>query len=375
MSNPYFPAVPGEWQSDYRAYQRELAARISVIAAVALLVLVPLLVFIDIQVKDFSGTNLVRQNAAWRLPAFLLSVGVLFLHWFRPEGDWPRPVLLLLSLSLVGMLCGMFLMHYMTTDGQAVFIFVGLAIILLATAAMSVNGLRDLAFVYGLPAVATALYLWFGNVPPLDVEYLVYALMAVVIGAAISEVLYRNNILTFNARKQLEVSALTDMLTGLMNRRAMDQQLVAEKAKALRHGKRFAIIMADLDEFKAINDRYGHETGDQILKELAGRLSGAVRIEDRVARWGGEEFLILIPEGDEAGAQLIAERIREAIGNSPFQTTAVYLPCTISLGVAVFEGDEHLEQLVSRADAAMYRAKNNGRNRAVLADPASQSAA
>lgn len=376
MSNTYFPSVPREWQPDFRAYQRRLARRIGLIAAIAVLVLVPLVVLVDIYVKDFSGTDFVRLNAAWRTPAFLLAIALLALHGLRPEGGWSRPMLLLLAMSLVGMLCGMFMMHYMAASQQSDFVFVGLVIVVVAASALSVAGLRDLSLIYGFPAAVTAAYLLFGDISyALDPTYLVYAVMAAVIGGAISEMLYRSNIVTFKATKQLEVSALTDVLTGLMNRRAMDEQLKVEKARCLRHDSNFAIIMADLDEFKAINDRYGHEIGDEVLKELAHRMSGAIRGEDRLARWGGEEFLVLIPGGDRESAQLVAERIREAVGASPFETSAVYLSATVSLGVAVYHGDEHLEQVVSRADAAMYDAKRNGRNRAVLADPVGEPAA
>jgi two-component system cell cycle response regulator len=171
-----------------------------------------------------------------------------------------------------------------------------------------------------------------------------------------------------NAR--LEQLAQTDPLTQLLNRRALTERITAEMERALRYDASLALLLLDLDHFKAVNDTYGHLVGDDVLRDVAALLTRTLRASDLAARYGGEEFLVLLPETDEAGAEAFAERIREAIEAFPFGARSGQPPLrlTASVGVAAFPAAriESVEDLVARADAALYRAKADGRNRVRL---------
>ena len=164
--------------------------------------------------------------------------------------------------------------------------------------------------------------------------------------------------------------ALTDELTGLYNRRYVSAhlgELVARLAEG--GGAGTAVMLLDIDHFKLVNDRYGHPAGDEVLRELAGRVLRQVRSVDLVGRLGGEEFIVVTPETNLAGAIVVAERIRAAVAGEPFvlHDGAGVLPVTISIGVAVTAGaDDKPETLLKRADDALYDAKNAGRNRVVI---------
>jgi two-component system cell cycle response regulator len=158
--------------------------------------------------------------------------------------------------------------------------------------------------------------------------------------------------------------SLTDGMTGLWNRRNFDLRLESELSRALRFSETFAVVFVELDQMKSVNDRYGHQAGDTVLIELARRLTEAVREVDVVARWGGDEFTLLLPKTGLAGALQLAEKIRAAVANGPFRIDAGSLDITISVGVAAYpEHGSSGKDLVAAADAAMYRAKARGRNR------------
>jgi diguanylate cyclase len=167
-------------------------------------------------------------------------------------------------------------------------------------------------------------------------------------------------------KTRFELASQVDYLTGLPNRLDMCKRLEAEQARSIRRGRCFALIMADIDHFKGINDNFGHDRGDQVLVTIARTLSGYLRKEDSCARWGGEEFLILIPETDKDEALEVAERLRELTGNLALEAEASVIRATISLGVSVYANDETLEACIKRADDALYQAKNSGRNRSVF---------
>ena len=173
-----------------------------------------------------------------------------------------------------------------------------------------------------------------------------------------------------NARLQriLERQALVDDLTGLANRRAAERALSAEVARANRFGGPLALVMADLDDFKAVNDRHGHLVGDAALRELAAALEVTLREIDTAARWGGEEFCLILPGTDARGAKRVAERVREDLAGRTVETLAGEpLRVTASFGVAVVEHDGIPETLVAAADAALYDAKRSGKNRVAIA--------
>jgi len=173
--------------------------------------------------------------------------------------------------------------------------------------------------------------------------------------------------LLLESSQAYEQASLTDPLTGLPNRRAMLEQLAAEVNRCEREGTSLAIAMADLDNFKAINDSLGHEAGDAVLEEVGRRIEENLRNYDYCARWGGEEFLVLLPASGAEGGCKAAERIRGKVQAKPVAWQEKAVPIAVSLGVAVKQPAEDLESLVSRADVALYQAKRQGRNRTAVA--------
>ncbi len=162
--------------------------------------------------------------------------------------------------------------------------------------------------------------------------------------------------------ESLRQVANTDPLTGLFNRRAMDQQL---NALWMRQGNpALSVLMLDIDHFKRINDTYGHPNGDKVIREVAETLRRCLRAEDTAFRYGGEEFMVLLPNTPMEGALNVAESIRDRVAalHMPLQEDAA-LQCTVSLGVASREASDDRESLCRRADRALYQAKNQGRNR------------
>jgi diguanylate cyclase (GGDEF)-like protein len=158
--------------------------------------------------------------------------------------------------------------------------------------------------------------------------------------------------------------SLTDGMTGLWNRRNFDLRLESELSRAVRFSEPFAVVFVELDQMKAVNDGHGHQAGDTVLIELARRLTEAVREVDVVARWGGDEFTLLLPKTGLTGALQLAEKIRGAVANAPFRVETGSLDITISVGVAAYpEHGSSGKDLVAAADAAMYQAKARGRNR------------
>jgi two-component system cell cycle response regulator len=160
---------------------------------------------------------------------------------------------------------------------------------------------------------------------------------------------------------QIVASSLTDPLTGVGNRRRLDQALAAEIGRCERTGGTLSAFIADLDHFKQVNDTYGHEAGDAVLAAFGGLLRQRTRATDIVARFGGEEFVGLMPNTDLAVAVAIAERIREAF--AAFHVEPLPDPVTVSFGVAEMAAGEEGPALLRRADNALYQAKRSGRNR------------
>ncbi|MDJ1157201.1 PleD family two-component system response regulator [Chelatococcus sp. SYSU_G07232] len=162
--------------------------------------------------------------------------------------------------------------------------------------------------------------------------------------------------------------AITDPLTGLHNRRYLDAHLASLFADAARRARPLSLLVLDLDRFKRINDTYGHDAGDEVLREFATRVRLHTRGIDVVARFGGEELVVVVPDASLDGARAIAERIRERIESQPFavHSGTRTVPVTVSIGVASLQGaDAGPVDLLKRADLALYRAKEEGRNRVV----------
>jgi diguanylate cyclase (GGDEF)-like protein len=175
-----------------------------------------------------------------------------------------------------------------------------------------------------------------------------------------------DNSLLYKLTKRL---AITDELTGLYNYRYLQQRLEDEIERARRFGRSVALLMIDADDFKQFNDTHGHIAGDRALAELGGVVRGQVREIDVVCRYGGEEFSVVLPETDEAGAFVVAEKVREAVAAHSFADVDGVRghALTISIGVAAYPGSSSdRDELLRQADEALYQAKSHGRNRVVL---------
>lgn len=172
---------------------------------------------------------------------------------------------------------------------------------------------------------------------------------------------YRRDVLV--AHLELERQARTDPLTGAFNRREFLRVAEEELVRHARVGKPISVLMLDLDNFKSINDRYGHATGDRVLIEFTDRAGATLRAYDRLARTGGEEFSVLLPEATEEEALAIAERMRNAIAATPFVERDHAIAVTTSVGVATVQpGEVKIDEVMQRADKALYAAKDSGRN-------------
>jgi two-component system cell cycle response regulator len=157
--------------------------------------------------------------------------------------------------------------------------------------------------------------------------------------------------------------AMTDALTGLLNRYGLQHVLAREHAETRRYNRPLSCLMIDLDNFKTINDTYGHTIGDLALRQVAGILSEAVRGSDTVFRYGGEEFLVLLPETDLEGAAALGEKIRATASSRPFGESYNVFNLTLSAGASSLCDNESGNDMIARADMALYHAKEQGRNR------------
>lgn len=176
------------------------------------------------------------------------------------------------------------------------------------------------------------------------------------------------------AHEEARRLSITDGLTGLWNRRHLDLRCSEELDRAARFGEEFALVMIDLDDLSTINNDHGHPVGDAVLVEMANRLAGSTRQVDLVARYGGDEFLLLLPRTDQAGALEVVEKLRSAVTRHPVATSVGDIPLTMSLGVACHPGDgTTVGALTAAADAALYQAKRSGKNQVCVASPVAAS--
>jgi diguanylate cyclase (GGDEF)-like protein len=160
--------------------------------------------------------------------------------------------------------------------------------------------------------------------------------------------------------------ATRDALTGLYNRREMDAQVDAAVKLAERHGRPLAVLMADIDHFKQVNDRYSHAAGDEVIREVARRISAVCRGSDVIGRYGGEEFILILPEASIQDAVTAGDKLRRVLTERPVTFESLGIPVTMSIGAAAWEAPMTKSSLLAAADEALYRAKALGRNRTEL---------
>jgi diguanylate cyclase (GGDEF)-like protein len=215
-----------------------------------------------------------------------------------------------------------------------------------------------------------------------EIEYHLGSLVASHISSSLENVITRQELAMANARlrdhdqrltqmnEKLQQLAHTDESTGLFNKRRLFEQLEMEVARARRYGEIFCCLMIDIDDFKQINDTYGHQAGDEVLRQTGALLRRSLRVTDFVARYGGEEFTVILPRTNSAGAYRVAENLRSAFMSHEFMLPGKTIHITISIGVACCTTFDHLDvrQVIQRADSALYRAKRGGKNQACFAD-------
>ena len=172
------------------------------------------------------------------------------------------------------------------------------------------------------------------------------------------------------AEEKMEKLASTDQLTRLFNRRKMREVMESQKIRFARSKQPFLLVLTDIDHFKKFNDTYGHDCGDYVLQQVSKLMKQTLREQDTVSRWGGEEFLIMLPDTDYDGGMQAIEKLREAIEHKQFQFAGNEFSVTVTFGVARFEQGDHLDSCIKRADEVLYVGKEAGRNRVVSAETA-----
>jgi diguanylate cyclase len=169
-----------------------------------------------------------------------------------------------------------------------------------------------------------------------------------------------------HAIEEQRKKAMHDALTGLPNREAYQQRLEQEVNRLQRYGNKLSLMVCDIDLFKRINDNYGHLAGDKVLKIIAKSLQVNLRDSDFIARFGGEEFVALLPETSKEEAKIVAEKLRKKVESSPFNFKKEPVQITVSFGISEFGEGDSATDVFERADKALYKAKENGRNQVLI---------
>lgn len=294
---------------------------------------------------------------------FVIASTLLALHWRGARLDRVAVAFVLLM--------AVFLLSYVWLVGNRFFgliwlaVFPGLAVFLLG----SRGGLMACLAFFG--AVALVLGAQSHSWGPQRFGAESVANIAVALACLVMQALFyersRQDVLSAlrERNEALRRLSTTDALTALANRMSLEQALRREVARRSRGGEVFSVLLLDLDHFKHVNDRFGHAEGDAVLRRIAGILRREVRAPDLAGRWGGEEFVVICPHADPAGAFTLAERVRAAVETELFPGVGRQ---TVSIGLAGHLVEEGAEGLMARADAALYAAKTRGRNRVVAAE-------
>ncbi len=164
------------------------------------------------------------------------------------------------------------------------------------------------------------------------------------------------------ANKELETLAFTDPLTGLLNRRTMLKEIEHQFKMYTKHQKPLSIIIADIDDFKRFNDKYSHSCGDYVLVSISSIMSNILKSKGKISRWGGEEFMIILPETEFEEGKKIAEKIRERVSSSVFNYGGHNLSVSMTFGVSEYRGHSSISDLINKADKCLYQGKHNGKN-------------
>ncbi|MEP1449241.1 MAG: diguanylate cyclase [Paraglaciecola sp.] len=209
---------------------------------------------------------------------------------------------------------------------------------------------------------------WLGTVYTFEFKSrLIYSFLTVSCLFALYEYVRKNSFQRIKEMSQkFEKQAMCDPLSGLLNRRGMREKLQNEFDRSQRYNNDLTLMMCDIDHFKVVNDKYGHDKGDEVIKSLGLNLQSGLRKQDSLARWGGEEYLFLLPETSGEHAMQLAEKLRKKVANTQFKQNDKLFSVTISIGIHQIAKTDTINQAITKADTNLYRAKEQGRNRCII---------
>lgn len=305
---------------------------------------------------QYSGIQAFKQERMdWRMPLLVIALGFALGVWYsilHPDED-ARAIANSLLYALINALCARALLIRIDQPMRTAYWFTGATFAVLAAASL----VRAVTVFKAPPGTYMGLS---SQVPFIPVRFLASSLLPMC--ATFGFILMLNYRLIADMKK----IALRDALTGAPNRRSLEEEALRLRARCTRNEQPMAIMMIDVDHFKSINDRYGHQFGDKVLQRLTAVAQAAIRGDDYFARYGGEEFCILLPATTEAEARVLADRLCQVYATLTMEFGGEDLRSTVSIGVAdsIHIGLE-FHALVTAADQALYRAKQEGRNRVV----------
>jgi diguanylate cyclase (GGDEF)-like protein len=371
------PRSDSAWQRlDAVVFTADQRQRMRLQQTLLAVVLMVLSVAIVVYAARVAGTP-----PAWVAAWTMLSLGGMAAMWLAIRSGWSRrfedP-----SLTLAQML-------FAITSGAVAYTLAGpvrgatfpVLMVILAFGMFQMRaGMVAMVSLYALLAFG-AVMAWMASTAPQvytpSVEWGHFAMLAAML-PALSMLASRLARLRSRERRQrheltqavsrIQELATRDELTGLVNRRHMAALIELERQRGARSGRMFALAIVDIDHFKAVNDHYGHGVGDEVMRNLARQMPQALRGTDIVARWGGEEFVVLLPESTLSTARVGLERLRGRIAATPMaHLTGVPIRITLSAGLTEHIAGESVQQTLERADKALYEAKSKGRNRTMVA--------
>jgi len=311
-----------------------------------------------------------ESSAALAMAMFLYAAFVLmfrYVNFYRPETYWKLVIETALMIT--------FITWVLAYTGRLTSPLVNLYLLVIVTSALTLGRFSTLAAMLAI----TGCYIWLGY--PVRYQYPLHSYTASLIAELAPMVLvgYITTLLSTDTRRALarvRYLSETDELTGLLNQRAFQTAGEYVLQQSQRYNRTFSLLMIDSDSLKKINDAYGHETGNRLLKQTVQCIQKELRKSDIAARYGGDEFVALLPETSRAGAQATAERIRASIASTPLLAANKQVQITASVGVACFpEHGNDFESVFRAADRAMYQSKLAGKNRVSIAVPNAPSAA
>jgi diguanylate cyclase (GGDEF)-like protein len=357
------PAVPENWQPAFEIYQERMERGLAFAGAWLLLITVSLYHISHTYFHTHESDPGLMERL-FEMPLIGSITLTLVAHW-TGFPRWPaRYFLRLMGFSLSGLaLC----LLYFYTHHEPVMVAQlsdSMTIAFFGSSVLALRSFREWLLIVMLP-VSIFLVAHVASDHPLITIASAFIGPALImfVTCMLMAALRKVAVEGFLAREHLNEVATRDSLTRLLNRRAFIPMMQHERERAERSGKPFSVILTDLDRFKRVNDTWGHDAGDQVLRETANRLADGLRQQDVLCRWGGEEFLVLLPETDAKGAIEVAEKCRRIMAEKPIMMGDISHPQTVSLGIATFNSNESVDDLVIRADKALYQAKENGRNR------------